>query len=328
MNRLKFRTLCVVGVAFLAGCGDQSNRIQPSQADAGRNRIHSFTFMAFGDSKNGQLTIVPDFDGVPAPGEVAPNRELVDISESYPVADSKVSVYTNGSPIITYSTPAGCGAAPAYMTASVTAESGYSAYQLRNVYAQLTEVSAGGIRFCNSDPPGPFGLSNALGLYLYAPLDFGPNGATSAARNWAIQLPDQGPFWFKGIIQAEVLPGEPWGFYPADQTSTTLATFESLGRLNWANQLSDDPDSAAAFPRQMPTAGLHLEVSSCTVNSKGVWACSAPFYLADLFATSSPLALSVGKYRARYDLIYKLPSSSSVLRPQRFFYTNSFTILP
>lgn len=142
--------------------------------------------------------------------------------------------------------------------------------QLRNVYARLTTLT-GGQTFC-SKATTPAAFANVLdpneGLYLYQPLDLGTNTGSAIKRSvqWALNLPDNGPFWFSGDLYAEVIPQPPTNVTPLDSAlfHVTSATTSARVTFRWTNDPLADGSNTEGFLVARPSnRGGRVRIYRC-----------------------------------------------------------------
>jgi hypothetical protein len=153
---------------------------------------------------------------------------------------------------------------PAVMYATVAVTSGYT-QQLRNVYIQITDTSSG-LAFCSKDSPGTFALTPNVGLYLYDPLDAGVDSALRRTKRWAMYLPNNSPFWFSGVVVAEVIPKPITNWEPIDGTPYQAASTKTV-TLKWTQDPLGDAGDPEGFDVFRPDDGAVLTVDYCLSTS-------------------------------------------------------------
>jgi hypothetical protein len=268
MTLSPFRAIMLGAISVGLGCGDTT---QVEVAPPLQNLQH-LPFSGVVDPASGRfqlvagpqaslVTITRDRNG--DPNTVAPNTLQV-YAASVSFASGNVGY------------PAGCNpAAPQVMYASVEAFSGF-AEQLRNVYARITSVS-GGETFCTRDSPGAFAAllgASPPGLYLYPPLDRGARAGNAIRRpvQWALNLPDNGAFWFDGDFWAEIVPQPPTITKPADGAAFNSSNPTAEAAFAWTEDLTANGSTPAGSTVPVPTrAGAQLTITRCNTTASGAY---------------------------------------------------------
>jgi hypothetical protein len=259
----------VLLLAVLSGCGGAPAPAEPASWPV---RLESFPFSGLADPASGRLElravpqaalqpITEDRNGTP--GVAAPNTlEIYGATVSFAAGN------------VGY--PAGCNpAAPMVMRSDVQVTSGFASQQLRNVYARITQLSAGPT-FCTVASAGSFAaaLGTYAGLYLYAPLDFGSQlasgnliaSASKRTLTWGLNLPSNAPYSFSGDLLAEVIP-QPPTITPnpvIDATGTMHVTSSGKGSFTWAQDpLANGTDPEGFGLKRPTTSSQSFNLASC-----------------------------------------------------------------
>jgi hypothetical protein len=314
MYPLARRTVCTTVLAILAGCGDMPQDVTLPSAPGASAQQASFTGVA--DPATGRLqlvtgpeaalvTIAEDHDGNPATATAATAQ----------VYGPSVSFVSGG---VGY--PAVCNpAAPMVMTAGVELFSGFTE-QLRNVYARVTAVS-GGQTFCSrATVPGNFtgSLTPNVGLYLYQPLDLGRTADSAIRRSvqWAMNLTDNGAFWFKGDLWAEIIPQPPTISLPADGATYRTGDPTADVQFKWTNdpQANGGTNSGVLVPRPL-AVGAQLTILRCGSSAGGYLPATCTIsFLAPTLITDGQYAVKVTNgywYQWTLRAVFTLPGPSA-----------------
>ena len=261
------RPVCTGLLLLLAGCG-ASPEVNPSSPGAPPNQnLQEFPFTGVIDPVSGRLRLV-----------TGPQAALVGITEDQngdpnTVAPGTAQIW---GPVVTFASggvgyPAGCNtAAPMVMSADVEVFSGFNE-QLRNVYARIDFVS-GGQTFCTKASVSGFGgvLNPNSGLYLYQPLDRGTNASSALRRTlaWSMNLPDNGVFWFRGTLLAEIFPQLPTKILPADNATFLTGNATAEVAFSWKDDNAANGANNDGFVVPRPTgAGAELTIMRCGVDT-------------------------------------------------------------
>lgn len=281
-----------VGVlATLAGCGQVSQDVSPGP------QLQQLSFTGFAEPATGRFQVVT--------GPQAAMGMITEDKDGNPATVTAGTAQVHGSSVTFASGgvgyPAVCNSgSPLVMSAGVEVFSGFTE-QLRNVYARITSKS-GGQTFCTVDSAGAFGgsLTPNVGLYNYKPLDAGKTpSAIKRSLQWAMNLPDNGAFWFSGELWAEIIPQAPTNISPIDgavfHTSGTTAKVS----VSWKDDpLADGTDPENTGVKRPTGNGAQLTVLRCNEVSAGAYdppSC-APFTISGV--GTGPWVLPGGTYSA------------------------------
>jgi hypothetical protein len=268
MNRIVFHILCLGAFALSAGCGPEqptSDGSSPPIDGPSPLALQHLSFTGVADPVRGSLQLIP-----------APRAFFGTLTEdangsTTTVTANTVQVYSS-STAFTNTNPAGCASGSAnHLTASVEVFSGFTE-QLRNVYARIGAVS-GGQSACATTTPSPSftgsgSLTPNLGLYRYRPLNPGTsaNFAIKRTVSWAMNLPDNGAFWFTGDLWAQVIPQPPTITAPTSGQVFTTAASSLTVNFAWTN----DPLADGTNPESDPVARPNLRRSQLIIYRCGL----------------------------------------------------------
>ena len=254
MKRFAFPAACALMLSVQIGCGTEP----PSDEAASPGpSLLPVTITGIADPSSGRMRLL-----------AGPQAALAAIPEDVngdPATATPGTAQVYG-PIASFASggigyPTSCNpASPLVMSTDVEILSGFTE-QLRNVYARITSVSGGRI-FCGPKAPvGKFGnsLNPSAALFLYQPLDGGASAASAVRRTlpWALNLPDNGAFWFRGELWAEVIPQPPTVTTgPADGSvvHTRGSTTRSVS-FAWTQDPRADGTNPEGFAVPRPTNG-------------------------------------------------------------------------
>jgi hypothetical protein len=288
-----------VGVlATLAGCGEVSQG--PATSPGGStnsSQLQQISFTGIAEPASGRFQVI-----------TGPQAAIGKITED---KDGNPATVTTGTaqiygPSVSFASggvgyPAACNAAsPLVMIANVEVFSGFTE-QLRNVFARITSKS-GGQTFCTIASAGAFGgsLTPNVGLYSYKPLDGGKTpSAIKRSLQWAMNLPDNGTFWFNGELWAEIIPQSPTNISPADGTIFHTSGSSANVAVSWKDDpLADGTDPENTGVKRPTSNGALLTVLRCNKVSAGAYnpASCAPFTING--AGTGPWVLRGGTYSA------------------------------
>jgi hypothetical protein len=264
MNQPVFTGLCALLLAVQVGCGVAPQVGGDSAGFAiSDQRLQQLPFSGVADPAGARLRVV-----------AGPQAALVTLTEDAngdpsTAAPATVQLYA---PSVSFTAggaaaPAACNpSSPLVMTASVEVLSGFTE-QVRNVYARITSMSVGPT-FCSRDSVQTFGasLNPNFGLYAYQPLDAGAHAASATRRTvqWALNLPDNSPFWFKGELWAEIVPQLPTLILPADGATVRSGDNPMKVAFSWIDDLYANGGSTTGLvvPRPQVT-GAQVTVLRC-----------------------------------------------------------------
>jgi hypothetical protein len=296
MSRFATRTVSAAALALLVACGEappsETSGTSPTEAAPGPG-LQPISFTGVAEPATGRLQIF-----------MGPQAAIGRITED---ADGNAGTVTTGTAQVyganvTFASggvgyPAGCNTGAAYaMIANVDVRSGFTE-QLRNVYARMTSMSSGP-SFCTTASAGGFGasLNPNVGLYLYQPLNSGGSpSAINRSLQWAMNLPDNSPYWFTGELWAEVIPAPPANVLPADDvTYHTGGTSRYRVNFSWTNDPLANGANPEGFAVARPTGGgASISILRCGTSS-------APFNAANCTTTIlSPTRQSGQSYSRR-----------------------------
>jgi hypothetical protein len=301
---------CTVGLgvlATLAGCGQVSQGVSPGP------ELQQLSFTGFAEPATGRFQVVT--------GPQAAIGKITEDKDGNPATVTAGTAQIYGSSVAFASGgvgyPAVCNAdSPLVMSASVEIFSGFTE-QLRYVYARITSKS-GGLTFCTVDSAGAFGgsLTPNVGLYGYQPLDGGASSAIRRSVQWAMNLPDNGAFWFSGELWAVIIPQVPTIGLPADNATYRTGDPVADVQFTWSNDplANGGTDAGLVVPR--PTAvGAQLTIRRCGVSTTGYVAstCTVTF-LDPTVITTGEYALKVPNgywYQWSLRAVFTLPGSTT-----------------
>jgi hypothetical protein len=314
MIRSAIRALFLLPLAMLTACGEaplEPVASPPAGDTTPGAQLQQVSFAGVADPSTGRLQILT--------GPLAAIGVITEDKDGNPATVTAGTAQVYG-PSVTFASggvgyPAVCNkSSPMVMSANVEVFSGFKE-QLRNVYARITTVS-GGQTFCSKDPVGSFGgsLTPNVGLYRYQPLDLGTSAANAIRRTvqWAMYLPDNGTFWFKGELWAEVIPQPPTNILPADlATIHTGGTSAVTVSFTWTDDPLADGTNPEGYAVARPAHGALLTLIRCGRVSAG------PYNPATCTASPVTSTRTTGSYSRRLtsDYWYQWSLQTSFLLP-------------
>lgn len=303
------RTLGLGVLATLAGCGEVPQVAAPGP------HLQQLSFTGIAEPATGRFQVVTGPQA--AIGKVTEDKDGNPATVTAGTAQVYGSSVTFASGGVGY--PAACNAgSPLVMTANVEVFSGFTE-QLRNVYARITSKS-GGQTFCTVASVGTFGGSLApnVGLYAYQPLDSGTNAASAIRRTvqWAMNLPDNGAFWFGGELWAEIVPQLPTLVLPADKTTFRTGNSTAEVPFSWIDDKSADGGTTSGLVVPRPKGvGAQLTILKCGPASSAFdpATCTTTFLGPSLITNGQTKALAPINFWYQWSLrpVFRLPGDGT-----------------
>jgi hypothetical protein len=279
VNRLALTALCLAALAGVSACGQAPTSDFPQAGDPGPGpNLQRLSFTGVAEPASGRLQLVLSSQAIGKIPESADGNALT-------VAVNTVQVYGASVAFVSSNAlyPAGCNpAAPQLMLAGVEVFSGFTE-QLRNVYANLTATSSGPTA-CATNSLGSFAgaVGPSVGAWLYQPLNAPVTAASAIKRSvqWALNLPDNSPYWFTGDIWAEVIPMPPTNVLPADGAVYHRATPGTVTvPFSWTADLTANGTNPEGYVVARPSRSrVSLTILRCG-------SAAAPFNAADCTTT-------------------------------------------
>jgi hypothetical protein len=330
MNRILSSTLSVALVAGLAACGDTplgGTSSSPSGDTVPGASLQQLSFTGVVEPASGRFQIIT--------GPQAAIGVITEDANGDPATATAATAQVYGATVdfalqggAGY--PAGCTGAQV-MYSDVEVLSGFTE-QLRNVYARMTQVS-GGQTFCNTSAPGAIAPpASPLGLYFYQPLNAGAApSALSRSVPWAINLADNGAFWFKGELWAEIIPNLPTIVRPLDGTSVSVGRGASgTVRFRWTNDPRADGGNSGetSYAVRRPTVrGALLTITRCgpAADAYDPVLCTGQVWGPTPYTNSRSQTLPKGYwFRWTLQTVFSLPGQGTATTTGTLISTNTF----
>jgi len=195
----------VLCTSLFAGCSNSQDDCPPSRTQS----RFAVSFVGTVDPSTGVISISPTLDsGIGTQAQALTSLPVVqDGVPGFGPSDT-LELVTESAAVV----PDGCGAGLDAFQGGVRLRSFHSAAVLRNVYAEITQLTPTGHEACNSaavpslTPPDGATISNQFGLFPYGIIGSSLTAGNHALASWSFRMADSTPFTFVGRVVGDVVP--------------------------------------------------------------------------------------------------------------------------